>query len=327
MNEQHKYRSTDKMSDLICDNYSLLMVMSRFGLSLGFGDKSVKDVCEAQGVDCPTFLAVANFISEEQYSYSGNESDFSIPALMDYLKRAHTYFLDFNLPAIRRKLIEAIDCSSTNDVAYLILKFFDEYAKEVRRHMEYENQAVFTYVEQLLQGNLSDEYNIATFASKHNQIDTKLKELKNIIINPTFGGWFDLPAFKAEHGKSGIKYIAMVCSVIDNNILKEYDENFAMCDDVDVIASKINHLLHTEEEEEKDSEQETLSQREKEIITCVVKGMTNKAIADKLYLSIHTVITHRRNIARKLQIHSPAGLTIYAIVNKLVELSDIKDSL
>ena len=130
-----------------------------------------------------------------------------------------------------------------------------------------------------------------------------------IIINPTFGGWFDLPAF------------------IDNNILKEYDENFAMCDDVDVIASKINHLLHTEEEEEKDSEQETLSQREKEIITCVVKGMTNKAIADKLYLSIHTVITHRRNIARKLQIHSPAGLTIYAIVNKLVELSDIKDSL
>lgn len=98
MNEQHKYRSTDKMSDLICDNYSLLMVMSRFGLSLGFGDKSVKDVCEAQGVDCPTFLAVANFISEEQYSYSGNESDFSIPALMDYLKRAHTYFLDFNLP-------------------------------------------------------------------------------------------------------------------------------------------------------------------------------------------------------------------------------------
>ena len=71
MNEPHKYRATDKMSDLICDNYSLLMVMSRFGLSLGFGDKSVKDVCEAQGVDYRTFLAVANFISEEQYTYSG----------------------------------------------------------------------------------------------------------------------------------------------------------------------------------------------------------------------------------------------------------------
>ena len=182
MNEQHKYRATDKMSDLICDNYSLLMVMSRFGLSLGFGDKSVKDVCEAQHVDYRTFLAVANFISEEQYSYSADNDSFSIPALMDYLKRAHAYFLDFNLPAMRRKLIEAIDCSRDNDVAYLIFKFFDEYAKEVRRHMEYENKAVFTYVEQLLQGRPSDVYNIATFASKHNQIDTKLKELKNIII-------------------------------------------------------------------------------------------------------------------------------------------------
>ena len=167
MNEQHKYRATDKMSDLICDNYSLLMVMSRFGLSLGFGDKSVKDVCEAQHVDYRTFLAVANFISEEQYSYSADNDSFSIPALMDYLKRAHAYFLDFNLPAMRRKLIEAIDCSRDNDV---------------RRHMEYENKAVFTYVEQLLQGRPSDVYNIATFASKHNQIDTKLKELKNIII-------------------------------------------------------------------------------------------------------------------------------------------------
>ena len=183
MNEQHKYRATDKMSDLICDNYSLLMVMSRFGLSLGFGDKSVKDVCESQHVDYRTFLAVANFISEEQYSYSADNDSFSIPALMDYLKRAHAYFLDFNLPAMRRKLIEAIDCSRDNDVVYLILKFFDEYAKEVRRHMEYENKAVFTYVEQLLQGRPSDVYNIATFASKHNQIDTKLKELKNEIAS------------------------------------------------------------------------------------------------------------------------------------------------
>ena len=180
--DEHKYRETDKMSDLICDNYSLLMVMSRFGLSLGFGDKSVRDVCKAQGVDCPTFLAVANFISQEQYSYNESQNMFSISALMDYLKRAHTYFLDFNLPAIRCKLVEAIDCSGTNDVALLILKFFDEYVKEVRSHMEYENQAVFTYAERLLQGHLSDNYNISTFASRHNQIEPKLKELKNIII-------------------------------------------------------------------------------------------------------------------------------------------------
>ena len=182
MNEPHKYRATDKMSDLICDNYSLLMVMSRFGLSLGFGDKTVRDVCEAQGVDYRTFLAVANFISEDQCTYDEDSTDFSLAALMDYLKRAHTYFLDFNLPAIRRKLIEAIDCSAPDGVAMLILRYFDEYAKEVRRHMEYENEAVFTYVDGLLDGRLDDRFSIATFVSKHNSIDTKLKELKNIII-------------------------------------------------------------------------------------------------------------------------------------------------
>ena len=75
---------------------------------------------------------------------------------------------------------------------------------------------------------------------------------------------------------------------------------------------------------EKTVGQDTLSAREREIIVCVVKGLTNKETADMLCLSVHTVITHRRNIARKLQIHSPAGLTIYAIVNKLVDMSEIK---
>ena len=182
MDKPHKYGAGDRMSDLICDNYSLLMVMSRFGLSLGFGDKTVQEVCEAQGVDYRTFLAVANFIGEDQYTYSEDDTDFSLTALMDYLKRAHTYFLDFNLPAIRRKLIEALDYAGGADLSYLIMRFYDEYAKEVRRHMEYENEAVFTYVEGLMQGHLSDQYNIAIFTSKHNQIDAKLKELKNIII-------------------------------------------------------------------------------------------------------------------------------------------------
>lgn len=145
-----------------------------------------------------------------------------------------------------------------------------------------------------------------------------------VIANPNFGGWFDLITFKAAHEKSGIRYMALISSVTDPNMLKAYDGHFSICDDLDTIAAQINQILHTEEPEEENGEQDVLSQREKEIVTCVVKGMTNKAIADKLFLSIHTIITHRRNIARKLQIHSPAGLTIYAIVNKLVALEDIK---
>jgi regulator of cell morphogenesis and NO signaling len=69
---------------------------------------------------------------------------------------------------------------------------------------------------------------------------------------------------------------------------------------------------------------EALSDREKDVIVAMVQGMSNKEIADHLFISINTVITHRRNIARKLQIHSPAGLTIYAIVNNLIDISNVR---
>lgn len=96
-------------------------------------------------------------------------------------------------------------------------------------------------------------------------------------------------------------------------------------DNADELKNKLERL-NTEEvpsEEGENEDQQTLSSREKEIVICVVKGMTNREIADRLYLSTHTVITHRRNIARKLQVHSASGLTVYAIVNKLIELKDL----
>ena len=119
----------------------------------------------------------------------------------------------------------------------------------------------------------------------------------------------------------------LLCSMTDSNLLKGYDETVGLYDDIETLNKKLVDLMHIGAEDDNENEQETLSQREKEIICCVVRGMTNKETAEKLFLSIHTVITHRRNIARKLQIHSPAGLTIYAIVNKLVELSEVKMNL
>ena len=154
------------MIDLISDDYSLLQVMSRFGLSLGFGDKTVKEVCEQNSVDCQTFLIVVNFITEGFSRLNGDKDNISIPGLIDYLRQAHSYFLDFSLPAIRRKLIE----------------FFDEYTREVRKHMDYEEKTVFKYVDALIAGNAPKNYQISTFSKHHDQVGEKLTELKNIII-------------------------------------------------------------------------------------------------------------------------------------------------
>lgn len=300
---------------MVSDNSALLLVMGRFGISLGFGDKSVRDVCRTHHVDENTFLEVANFVSDREYHYES----VSLSSLIGYLKQAHEYFLDFNLPNIRRKLIESIDYSGSNDIAILIVKFYDEYVTEVRRHMEYENEVVFTYVEQLSQGLLNRNYTISEFTGKHTPIGDKLKELKDIVIR-----------YYPERNNY------LLNAVLLDIILCEQDlTSHCMIED-QLFVPAVRHIeqqirqsgqvayIDESENETPDKDKlEVLSDREKDIVVCVAKGMNNKEIADYLFLSVHTVTTHRRNISNKLQIHTTAGLIIYAIANKLVNIEDI----
>lgn len=312
------YGAGDPMRALIDDNNTLLFVLSRFGIPLGFGDKTVGEICTASGVDAATFLCVANFTSGKQW----DGESISLASLMAYLRKAHVWFLEFNLPAIRRKLIEAIDCSGKDEVALLILKFFDDFVAEVRVHMEYENSTVFAYVDSLMQGYLNREYTIDTFSAKHTHRDSrladKLADLKNVIIRyyPQGDGGEALHSvlFDIINCENDL---ALHCSVEDKIFVPA-----VMRAEEAVRISGANYGEQNIDDSESPSEQ--LSAREKEIIACVAKGMTSKEIADKLCLSVHTVTTHRRNITGKLQIHTPAGLTIYAIVNKLVSIDEIK---
>lgn len=157
----------------------------------------------------------------------------------------------------------------------------------------------------------------------HDCVRTQCPDM--LVVNPAFGDYFDVSKFKEETAGKRIHLIALVTSFVDAALLSKYDETVSIFDDLEMLSKKIAGLTNVAVEEEELDSQDTLSQREREIVICVVKGMTNKEIAENLFLSIHTVITHRRNISKKLQIHSAAGLTIYAIVNKLVALSDVKD--
>lgn len=182
MFKQNKYAPTDKMSDMICCNYALLQVTSRFGLSLGFGESTIEEVCQSNNVDCNTFLAVSNFMLQKD-GYVFNEiNSISIPTLINYLKRSHRYFLDFQLPNIREKLLRYVNKSENEEISTLIINFFDSYVKEVFSHMGFENKEIFTYVENLLQGKKDENFSITEYANKHEETDVKLTELKNIII-------------------------------------------------------------------------------------------------------------------------------------------------
>lgn len=115
--------------------------------------------------------------------------------------------------------------------------------------------------------------------------------------------------------------IALVYNLIDEQFYRHYDAVIRINDSESKIEETLTDSLNKEQTK---SSEEELSDREKEILISVVKGMSNKEIAEHHNISIHTVITHRRNMARKLKIHSISGLTIYAIINKLVDISEIK---
>ena len=318
-----KYRPSDPMSELISDDYRMLQVISRFGLAFGFGDASIQTVCRECGVDVPTFLAVVNFIrGGDHVKVSELVEDVDVSALMEYLKRSHSYFVDFRLPAIKRKLLDAIGVSS-NQIAVLILKFYDEYAAEMSRHMDYENNHVHPYVEQLQAGRLPDsEHGFHILSHRHqdnhSSIEKSSSELKNILIK----------YYPAKSNVQLLNEVLMDIYMMEEDMLSHCrleDQLFAEC--VHRLEDEVR-MRGTQEPEAVPASRvdatDTLSDREKEVIVEVVKGLSNKEIAENMFISVNTVMTHRRNISKKLNIHSPAGLTIYAIVNGLVKLEEIE---
>jgi regulator of cell morphogenesis and NO signaling len=312
------YEADDKMISLIRDNYDLLQMLGSFGISLGFGDKTVKETCEDNNVDTYTFLAVVNYTIND---YGGFETDdrLSVPTLLHYLEASHAYFLDFQLPYIRRELQESLD--ERDSLAKLILRFYDEYAHEIRRHMKYEQKTLFPYVQQLIDGQPANDYNVDTFSKHHGATDKKLRELKLLIIK-----------YLPQDGLHNNQLTATLHDIYENEVwLRQH----AMVEDYIFVPAirRLEQLTKKNDVTRNISDmvfknptpsEEALGEREREVIVALVQGMSNKEIADHLCISVNTVITHRRNIARKLQIHSPAGLTIYAIVNGLVDISTAK---
>lgn len=175
-----RYGADHRMIDLVEERFSVLLVMSRFGIRLGFGERTVDEVCRLNGVDTATFLAIINCRPGTEPSPEEIRS-VSAESFLDYLHNSHDYFLDFRLPSIRRKLAEALG-GEGGDVPVAILRFFDEYVEEVRRHMQYEERTVFPYVRNLLDGSCSEEYSIGVFQQRHDAIELKLTELKSILL-------------------------------------------------------------------------------------------------------------------------------------------------
>lgn len=131
-----------------------------------------------------------------------------------------------------------------------------------------------------------------------------------------------VPLFKNALGDLEVSIISYCQTLVELDMNKHFDGKILSTDGESEVVNMLESVLEVDGSSD---EEMVLTPREQEVVVAVVKGLTNKEIAAKFFLSTHTIITHRRNIARKLNIHSPSGLTIYAIMNKLVTLDEVKD--
>lgn len=295
------------MSDLMgatsksaCMDNQVLQLIQRFGIPFGVGEKSIETVCRENDVDCTTLLAVVNFAINGEYQYTPK---INVATLRQYLENAHTYFMDFQLPRIRQMLLEAINLAgSDNKVPLLIIRFYDEYVEEIRAHIQHENECAFEQHatdDQHIAAKVIELKNLIIKYYPHNDMANQQSQEQNRLL---YAVLHDIYHFENE--------LALHCAIEDEIMLPALAKNQQLAE------QQHSTVLPVETEE--------LSIREKDILVHIVKGLSNKEIADALCLSTHTVMSHRKNIVRKLNIHSIAGLTIYAIVNGIVTLDNLE---
>lgn len=167
-------------------------------------------------------------------------------------------------------------------------------------------------------------YSIFHFATTQEFIQDQLsQEIDVIIINPLLVKYEHDDFLKITSTYIGI-VVGIVYSFFGKELLASFDEIIQITDEPKVIAETI-HKLVTSKECFKADIQDQLSPREIDVLRNMIHGLSNKEIADQLNISIHTVISHRKNIVQKTGIKSQAGLTIYAISNKIIEIEDYQD--
>lgn len=183
-----------KMADVIHFNYSLLPVITRFGIELGFGDKTVEEVCRDHEVNLDFFIEITNSFVDDEYIPQKDLNTFSVQLIVDYLEKTHDYYLSEKIPELEKMINEMVIKSDVDaKKSELVKNFFEEYRNELKNHIEREELKVQPYVLEVekafekgeLDENLKQkihQYSINDFANEHDNVEEKLFDLKNIII-------------------------------------------------------------------------------------------------------------------------------------------------
>jgi regulator of cell morphogenesis and NO signaling len=183
-----------KLADVLHHDHNLIPVINRFGLTLGFGDSTIEEICLVHELNTDFLLTILNTFHDSRYYANRHLKTFPTGLLINYLKETHKNYLDERIPYIAMLIHQLIDESSAHKTVYqLLLNFFIEYKKELTKHIEREEKVVYPYVLQLENAieagstpldllNQVNTYSIMDYEEEHENVEEKLFDLKNIII-------------------------------------------------------------------------------------------------------------------------------------------------
>ncbi len=267
-----------KMADMIASNYDLILMLPRFGIHLGFGEKTVKEVCRDYGIDDHFFLTVCNIYTFDDYRPDDEEAARIDNRLVaEHLSASHRYYLEERLPHLQQHLDHITE--NAGQSGEILRKYYADYCREVREHVRREEKNL----DQIL-GNSATQTH-SHYMQSHDNIRDKLNDLTQIIYKY-------LPGERLTE--------EMMELVFDILQLSRDLEKHAM----------IEELLLVPQEDY------NLSDREMEVLELVAQGLSSKEISMRLNIAVNTVNTHRKSITRKTGIKSVAGLAVYAMLKK-----------
>ena len=179
---RNAFSETMKMSDLVLNNTKLLLMLPRFDIKLGFGDRSVSEVCEESNVSPHFFLLICSVYCNNGYVPSREDlTKVDHNTLINFLLESHKYYLCERLPHIEEHLNHIIE-ECIPKYGLTLRQFFNDYKKEVEEHFKYEEEKVFPYIQQIVTQTVKSQFSIKEFHKNHTNIEDKLSDLMNILI-------------------------------------------------------------------------------------------------------------------------------------------------
>ncbi len=176
------FTNTMKLADVLTMNHSLVLMLQRFNIELGFGEKTVKEVCKQYQISDAFFLLICNVYTNDQYLPTEDDLEHTdMHLLVPYLVASHNYYLQERIPHLEKHLNRIADACQPNHKA-ILQRFFSDYTKEVAHHFGYEENTVFPYIDSLVAQKKISGYAINQFEKNHSNIEDKLDDLTNILI-------------------------------------------------------------------------------------------------------------------------------------------------